>query len=314
MAAEVLATDRRFIAGLLFTILGAAGFSAKAILAKLCYRYGASGFATLTLRMLFSLPFYLLVFIWFYRLQAQELRVGFRRHWFAMALVGLSGYYLASWFDFVGLEYISASFERLLLFIYPTLVLLISLFWLKTRAGRREIAALFVTYLGIGISYHNETGAVGSKAHIGAIYILFAALTYAIYLVATEKLARHYSPLVFTSFAILVSAFAIILHGLLAGEKLLGHPAQVYWYTFAMAIFCTVLPSLFVAQGIALIGSNRAAIVSTLGPVMTIYLAYTVLGDQITAAQTIGTICVLAGIALLTIRSGGNKAKAEQHG
>ncbi len=314
MAAEVLQADRRFIAGLLFTILGAAGFSAKAILAKLCYRYGISGFATLTLRMIFSLPFYVVIFLWFYRLQSSELRAGFRKHWVAMGLVGLSGYYLASWFDFVGLEYISASFERLLLFIYPTLVLLISLFWLKTRAGRREIAALLVTYLGIGISYHNETGVVGAKAHIGAIYIIFAAVTYAIYLVATEKLARHYSPLVFTSFAIIVSAIAIILHGALTGEKLLGHPAVVYWYILAMAIFCTVIPSLLVAQGIALIGSNRAAIISTLGPVMTIYLAYTVLGDAITVAQTIGTICVLAGIALLTIKGGKKKDKAELHG
>ncbi len=130
----------------------------------------------------------------------------------------------------------------------------------------------------------------------------------------TEKLARHYSPLVFTSFAILVSALAIILHGAIAGEKLLGYPAPVYWYTFAMAIFCTVLPSLLVAQGIALIGSNRAAILSTLGPVMTIYLAYTVLGDEITVAQTIGTICVLAGIALLTVKGGRKKQKVEQHG
>jgi drug/metabolite transporter (DMT)-like permease len=314
LAAEVLQADRRFIAGLLFTILGAAGFSAKAILAKLCYRYGISGFATLTLRMIFSLPFYLVIFFWFYRLQSSELRAGFRKHWVAMGLVGLSGYYLASWFDFVGLEYISASFERLLLFIYPTLVLLISLFWLKTRAGRREIAALLLTYLGIGISYHNETGAVGANAHIGAIYIIFAAITYAIYLVATEKLARHYSPLVFTSFAILISAVAIIIHGVLAGERLMGYPEPVYWYIFAMAVFCTVLPSLFVAQGIALIGSNRAAIISTLGPVLTIYLAYSVLGDAITLAQTIGTICVLAGIALLTIKSGKGHKKAEHHG
>ncbi|HNJ66554.1 MAG TPA: DMT family transporter, partial [Turneriella sp.] len=119
---------------------------------------------------------------------------------------------------------------------------------------------------------------------------------------------------VFTSFAIIISAIAIILHGALAGEKLLGHPAPVYWYILVMAIFCTVLPSLLVAQGIALIGSNRAAILSTLGPVMTIYLAYTVLGDEITVAQTIGTICVLAGIALLTIRGGKKKEKVEQHG
>lgn len=300
--AEFGIRDRKFIAGLLFTILGAAGFSAKAILAKLCYRYGITGFATLTMRMIFSLPFYLAIFFWFYRLQAPELRTNFRRHSLAMGLVGLSGYYFASWFDFVGLEYISASFERLLLFIYPTLVLLISLVWLKVRAGRREIVSLVITYIGIGIAYHNETGAVGERAQIGAIYILLAAITYAIYLVATEKLTRHYSPLVFTSFAIIISSVAIIIHGLLAGERLVEYPAEVYWYILAMAIFCTVLPSLFVAQGIALIGSNRAAILSTLGPVLTIYLAYSILGDEITLAQTIGTLCVLVGITLLTIK------------
>lgn len=292
----------KFLGGLLFTVLGAAGFSAKAILAKLCYRYGISGFATLTLRMIFALPLYVAIFAWYYRKQPGETRSAFRKDWFSVAIVGLFGYYLASWFDFVGLEYISASFERLLLFIYPTLVLLISLVWLKRRAGKREIAALLVTYVGIGISYHNETATLGEKAHIGALYIVAAAITYAIYLVATEKLSRRFSPLVFTSFAIIASAIAIIIHGFLAGEKLWGFPPAVYYYTIAMAIFCTVLPSLFVAQGIALIGSNRAAILSTLGPVMTIYMAYLVLGEDVNTLQALGTVCVIAGVALLSIR------------
>jgi drug/metabolite transporter (DMT)-like permease len=302
LTAEVLPRDKRFIAGLLFTVIGAAGFSAKAILAKLAYRYGVTGFATLTLRMLFALPIYALIFAWYFRLQSNKQKRGFRKDWYLIGIVGLFGYYLASWFDFVGLEYVSASFERLLLFIYPTLVLIISLVWLKNRAGRREIAALLITYVGIGISYHSEAALAGNRVQIGATYVIFAAITYAIYLVATEKLARHYSPLVFTSFAILISALAIILHGFLAGEKLLGYPAEVYYLTAGMAVFCTVLPSLFVAQGIALIGSNRAAIVSTLGPVMTIYLAYTVLGEVISTTQTIGTVLVIAGVGLLTLK------------
>jgi drug/metabolite transporter (DMT)-like permease len=292
----------KFLAGVIFTILGAAGFSAKAILAKLCYRYGASGFSTLTLRMIFALPIYLLIFSYYYPKQTAARRKSFHRDWVGMAVVGLFGYYLASWFDFVGLEYISASFERLLLFIYPTLVLLISLVWLKQRAGRREILALLITYVGIGISYHNETDLSGAKVDIGALYVTMAAVTYAVYLVATERLARDYSPLVFTSFAIIISALAIIIHGTIASEKILGYAPEVYAYTFAMAIFCTVLPSLLVAQGIALIGSNRVAIMSTLGPVITIYLAYLVLDEVITLAQTLGTICVLSGVGLLTIK------------
>lgn len=301
--AKGLLADKKILAGFIFTVLGAAGFSAKAILAKLCYRYGASGFATLTLRMIIALPLYVMILAYYYRKQPIETRRSFRKDWPGIALVGLFGYYFASWFDFVGLEYVSASFERLLLFIYPTLVLIMSLVWLKRRAGRREIAALLITYVGIGISYYNETATVGTKTHIGAIYIVFAAITYAVYLVATEKLAQRYSPLVFTSFAIIVSAFAIIIHGAAAQERLWGYPAEVYYYTVAMAVFCTVLPSLFVAQGIALIGSNKAAILSTLGPVMTIYLASVVLGEIITNAQTMGTICVVAGVALLTIKA-----------
>jgi drug/metabolite transporter (DMT)-like permease len=296
-------SDKNFVAGLLFTVIGAAGFSAKAILAKLCYRYGITGFATLTLRMIFALPLYLAIFGFYFRRQPLEVRQAFKKDWLGVATVGLFGYYLASWFDFVGLEYISASFERLLLFIYPTLVLLISLVWLKRRAGRREIAALLITYVGIAVSYHNETAVAGNKAHIGAVYIVFAAITYAVYLVATEKLAQRYSPLMFTSFAIIISAAAIVVHGYALGEKLWGFPAEVYYYTAAMAVFCTVLPSLFVAQGIALIGSNRAAILSTLGPVMTIYMAQVFLGETINSSQTIGTLCVVAGVALLTLRT-----------
>lgn len=300
--AEKTSIDKRFLVGVLFTIIGAAGFSAKAILAKLCYRYGITGFATLTLRMAFALPMYIGIFWFYYSRQPAQTRAGFRKDWISIGIVGLFGYYLASWFDFVGLEYVSAGFERLLLFIYPTLVLLISLVWLKTRAGKREIAALLVTYVGIGIAYHNESGLATSNVQVGAVYIIFAAVTYAVYLVATERLARHYSPLVFTSFAIIISALAILLHGLATRERLTGFPREVYIYTFLMAVFCTVLPSLFVAQGIAMIGSNRAAILSTVGPVMTIYLAFVVLGENITTAQTVGTACVMVGIALLTIK------------
>ncbi|MBV6493978.1 MAG: hypothetical protein LDLANPLL_02002 [Turneriella sp.] len=294
--------ENKFVAGLLFTILGAAGFSAKAILAKLSYRYGISGFGTLTLRMLFALPLYALIFAWYFRRENRETRTAFRKDIFAISLVGLFGYYFASWFDFVGLEYISASFERLLLFIYPTLVLFMSLVWLRKKAGKKEIIALVITYIGIGISYHNEAASLGEKAHIGAVYIVLAAITYAIYLVATEKLAQRYSPMVFTSFAILVSAVAILIHGTITHEKLWGFPTQVYYYTVLMAIFCTVIPSLFVALGIAYIGSNRAAILSSLGPVLTIYLAYLVLGEDVNAAQMLGTVCVIFGVALLTVK------------
>ncbi|HRP68947.1 MAG TPA: DMT family transporter [Turneriella sp.] len=298
----------KFVAGLVFTILGAAGFSAKAILAKLCYRYGITGFATLTLRMLFALPLYAIIFTYYFRRETKEIQTHFKRDIFVVSLVGLFGYYLASWFDFVGLEYISASFERLLLFIYPTLVLFISLVWLKKRAGRREIAALVITYIGIGVAYHNEAASLGEKAHIGAVYIVLAAITYAIYLVATEKLSKRYSPMVFTSFAILVSAFAILIHSWIMQEKIWGFPREVYYYTVAMAIFCTVIPSLLIALGIAYIGSNRAAILSALGPVLTIYLAYLVLGEDVNLIQTIGTVFVIGGVALLTI-----KPKQEKH-
>lgn len=283
-------------------MLGAAGFSAKAILAKLCYRYGISGFATLTVRMIFSLPLYLIIFSYYFQKQQPQTKIKFRRDWMKIAVVGLFGYYLASWFDFVGLEYISASFERLLLFIYPTIVLLLSLVWLKRRAGKREILALIITYLGIGFAYHGEMATIGTRAHIGAIYIIAAAITYAIYLVATERLARDYSPLVFTSFAILASAVAIIIHGVGAGETIWGFHPMVYIHIGLMAVFCTVLPSLFVSAGIALIGSSRAAIISTLGPVMTIYLAFAVLGEEIKPAHTIGALCVVAGVGLLTIK------------
>jgi len=295
-------SNRTYLTGFIYTLLGAAGFSAKAILAKLCYRYGISGIATLTLRMLFALPVYVVIFVWFFRTQERSTQRAFRKDWLLISAVGLFGYYLAGWFDFVGLEYISAGFERLLLFLYPTLVLLISLVWLKQRAGKREILALAITYVGIGISYLNEMGSVGHKAHIGAIYIVGAAITYAIYLVATEKLSYKYSPLVFTSFAIIVSALAIAVHAFVAGERLVGYPPMVYILCAAMAIFCTVIPSLMIAQGIALIGSNRAAILSALGPVVTIYLAYAFLGEEITLPQTIGTLGVLAGVALLTVK------------
>ncbi len=259
--------------------------------------------------MFFALPFYAGLFVYFYRKQDAPTRTEFNRDLGLIALVGLFGYYLASWFDFVGLEYVSAGFERLLLFIYPTLVLFISLVWLKIRPGKKEIIALAITYVGIGVAFRSEAQSSGPRAHIGALYIVGAAITYAVYLVATEKLSEKYSPLVFTSFAILVSAVVILLHAWVTGEKLLGYPAPVYWYALFMAIFCTVVPSLFVAQGIQYIGSNRASILSMIGPIMTIYMAYAFLGEEITWIQSIGTLCVIAGVTLLSVRKTKNASE-----
>jgi len=293
---------RTYLFGVLYTILGAAGFSAKAILAKLCYRYGIDGFSTLTLRMIFALPLYVIIFSYAYRKISVEQKISLKNDFLKIGLIGLFGYYFASWFDFVGLEYISASFERLLLFVYPTLVVIISIVWLRSKVTLRQIAALAVTYIGIAFAFWHEKSISGSNVVTGSVYVLLAALVYAVYLTATEKMTRRYSPLIFTSLALIISIGAVILHAVVIQAHLYPQPAMVYILTLVMAVFCTVLPSLFVSKGIQLIGSSTASIIGTLGPVMTIYLAYLMLDEIISGEQIAGTALVLLGILILTLQ------------
>lgn len=284
----------RFIGALLVLVSGIA-FSTKAVLVKLAYRHGVDAVSLLALRFGFSAPFFALG-VGFGG--AQKVRLT-RRDAFVILALGVLGYYAASLCDFIGLRYISAGLERLILFVYPTLVVVIEAWLFKNRLGRRQLLALVITYGGIVLAFRGELGNYGSDVPRGAAWVFGCALTYALYLIGAGRMVPKLGSQRFTSLALLAAAAAVMVHASLAGAKLLGLPMAVYGIGLVMAIVATVAPAFLLARGIALIGSGPAAIVSTVGPVSTILLAYVFLQEPISATELAGTALVIFGATLV---------------
>jgi drug/metabolite transporter (DMT)-like permease len=289
------------LAGFLISFLGAVLFSTKAIIVKLAFAdTEMDAVSLLTLRMAFSLPFYL-VAAWLAR-RSQAIPGFARRQWWIIIGLGLFGYYLSSLFDFVGLQYISAGLERLILFLYPSFVVLINAIFFREKISRIQQAALALTYTGIGIAYFGELGleSTGPEIFWGSWLIFLCAITYSIYLVGSGRMIRQIGATRFTASAMLSATAGVFLHFMLRGDFTQVHAMAESWhYGLLLALLATVIPSFLISLGIKKIGSNNVAIVSAIGPVSTILQAHWILGEPIFAAQLVGTLLVIAGILLI---------------
>lgn len=298
-----------YLLGAALVFLGACGFSAKAVLVKIAYReYPIDSVSLLALRMLFSVLFYLVIALALSR-RTEPVRLR-RREWISVAGVGIMGYYLASFLDFWGLRYVTASVERLILFIYPTLVVVLSAAFFRKGFTRLQGAALVLTYLGMAVAFLDDLAAGGSPALLtGGVLIFLSAFTYALYLIGSGELIPRVGSLRFTCYAMLASAVVTFAHcAVVNGFDLFHFPARVYWLSFWMAIGSTVVPTFLISEGIQRIGSGNAAIVGSVGPIITIALAYVWLGETVGLLQLFGTLLVLGGVLLITWR-GANGAK-----
>lgn len=303
-------------------VLGAIMFSCKAIMVKLSLPYGIDPVSLLALRMIFAVPAYLtiLAFCLFSEsAKGQKSGTGdglslvgpaskaalLIRELPSVIFLGVLGYYLASYFDFVGLAYIDASLERVILYAYPTLVLLISAIWLKQRISFHQVIAILFCYAGIFVALGlGKTSVHHENLWLGAGLIFLSALAYAAYLVGSGQLIPRLGVWTFTSCAMIVSAVCVITHYLLSAPEvgLWSHPLPVYGYAFAMAIFSTVVPSFLVSIGIKRIGASNAAIFGGIGPISTIVLANLVLDESLTVAQLWGTALVILGVVYISVQ------------
>jgi drug/metabolite transporter (DMT)-like permease len=283
---------------------GAFGFSAKAIFAKLAYAASTvDAITVLTFRMIFSLPFFALM-IWVAQRDAMRTRLS-RRDWAAIVWLGFIGYYLASLLDFLGLEYISASLERLILFLNPTIVVLLSALVLGKPITRRIAAALALSYAGIVLVFAHDFHLARETATllIGGGLVFASAITYAIYLVGNGEIIQRVGAARFTAYGMSVSTVFVFLQFLLTRPlSALHQPATVYWTIAGMAVFSTVLPIWLTNEAIRRIGSNRVALIGTIGPVLTIGLGAIFLGEAITLFQIGGAALVMAGVVLVTLK------------
>jgi len=312
-------SKKTLIRGFLISFSGAIIFSTKAILVKLAFRSTpADGLTLLMLRMLLSLPFYLLAAWWGFR---QTGGTGMtRRRWMGILTLGLLGYYLSSLFDFIGLQYISAGLERLILFLYPSFSVLINSVAFRQSISRVQYWALLLTYAGIGIAYYGELRLDTGNPHFywGSLLVFLCAITYACYLSGAGKMIPSVGAARFTTYSMLAAAIGVLLHYFLrqavAGSALLptGPGSGILWgYGFLLALVATVIPSFLLSAGMKRIGANNAAIVTSIGPVSTIVQAHFFLGEPIFAEQVVGTLLVIAGVLLVGWKGRQVEAEAE---
>ncbi|WP_406684096.1 DMT family transporter [Seonamhaeicola sp. MEBiC1930] len=293
--------SRTFIYGILLGLLGIVLFSSKAVMVKLAYRYEIDPISILLLRMVFSFPFYL-VTLFYVRKKSAVVKTT-SKDWIWLAFFGFIGYYLASYFDFIGLVYIKASLERIILFVYPTVVLLLNKFFLKQSITKTRVGAIALTYLGIIIAFGNEVAISGIESLLGGFFVVLSAITYASYLVGSGWLIPKFGVTRFTSYAMIVSCICVFIHyGISMKTSILGYPWQVYFLGFLIAFFATVIPSFLVSQAIKMINSSNFAVIAGAGPISTIILAAIFLGERLTILQFLGAIVVIIGILLVSLK------------
>jgi len=287
--------------GVLFALVGTIAFAFRPVMIKLGYAaHPVSATTLLFLRMTLSLPFFVAM-AWYQR--AAGPIAG--RDWLGIAALGFLGYYLASLLDFLGLQYIPAGLGRLIMFLYPTLVVILSFVFLGKTPTRREIAALAITYAGIALVLSQHLGA--SPEHrlflFGALLVFSSSMCYAVYLVAGSQLVKRVGSMRFTAYTMIISTLpAVVQFALLESTAALELPGQVWGYVLILALGCTVFPVLLVAESLKRIGANHFALIGALGPVTTVLADFGLLGGALTAAQVAGGTLVILGVLLVSLK------------
>lgn len=297
---------KKFWFGIFLGVLGVILFSSKAVMIKLAYNYKVDAITMLLLRMLFSFPFYLVI-AYLYRNENQEVKIT-KKEYYWVVVFGLVGYYLASYFDFIGLTYITASVERILLFVYPTIVILLNRLFLKQPITKIQALAIFLSYVGIIIAFSSEVEVSGNNAYLGGFFILLSALTYAFFLVGSGWLIPKFGVVKFTACAMLVSCFCVFIHfSFIRETDLFNLQWQVYALGALIAVFATVIPSFLISASIKIISSSNFAIVAGIGPISTIILASFFLNERLTLVQFFGALLVMIGIVISALKKPKNK-------
>ncbi|HEX4880190.1 MAG TPA: DMT family transporter, partial [Limnobacter sp.] len=289
--------------GVGLALLGAIFFSGKAIVVKLAYAYPVDATTLLAMRMLLSFPLFFaaLLYTMLRNPKNDPLKP---RDCGLIVLAGLLGYYLASLFDFMGLQYITASLERLILFTYPSLVLLIACLLKHRWPQPWQLLCMAVSYIGLALVYGHETVLLGENTALGVVLVFMSAVCYATYLVVGESLLKRLGTVRVTSLATLVSAAAIFIQ--MALQERLGlmleQPLPVWGWSLVNAVFCTFVPVFAVMTAISLIGAPRVSQLGMIGPISTIVLGTWILNEPFTVWHAAGTALVIAGVALLTLK------------
>ena len=295
--------SKRFATGLVLAIVGAIAFSGKAIIVKLAYRYGVDAVTLIMYRMLFALPIFAVMAWWASRGKAALTR----NDWLGVLGLGFTGYYLASYLDFAGLAYISAALERLILYLNPTLVLILGWLLYKKRMTSRQIGAMALSYAGILLVFGHElsiqsisTTDNGNTA-LGALLVFGSAVSYAIYLSYSGEMVKRLGSLRLVGLATTVACLLCIAQfAVLRPLSAMAVAPQVIWLSVLNATLCTALPVLAVMMAIERVGAPLAAQTGMIGPMSTILMGVFILGEPLNSWIIAGTVLVLAGVYLVS--------------
>lgn len=287
----------KFSSGLLLAAAGSIAFSGKAIIVKLAYRHGVDAITLVMFRMLFALPFFIAMAWWAGRHQAPLTR----NDWLGVLGLGFLGYYLSSYLDFLGLQYISASFERLILYLNPTLVLVLGWVLYKRKITYRQGMAMAVSYSGVLLVFGHEVSLVGENIALGSILVFGSAITYAIYLTYSGHLVQRLGSLRLAGLATTVACFFCILQFvLLKPVAALNVVPEVIWLSMLNAIVCTVLPVLMIMMAIERVGPGLTSQIGMIGPLSTLTMGAFFLNETFNLWILMGTVLVLGGVFWVT--------------
>ncbi len=291
---------KRIATGMLLATVGAIAFSGKAIIVKLAYRHGVDAVTLIMYRMLFAFPIFAAMAWWSSR--GKPALSG--KDWFGILGLGVTGYYLASYLDFAGLSYISASLERLILYVNPTLVLLLGLFLYQRSVQRLQALGMLISYAGVLLVFGHEVTLAGANVALGAVLVFLSAVCYALYLIYSGEMVQRIGSLRLVGLATSVACVLCITQFVVLRpwSAALVAPA-VIWLSVLNATLCTALPVLLVMMAIERLGASVVSQVGMIGPMSTILMGVVILGEPFTVWIAGGTVLVISGIFVFS-RSG----------
>ncbi|MEM7357788.1 MAG: EamA family transporter [Pseudomonadota bacterium] len=285
--------------GFLFAIGSAALFAIRPIFVKLVYAEGVDSTTLIGFRMLFSLPIYLALLIIFLR-DAERRKKLNRNNVLATAAVGWLGYYFASFLDLLGLQTVTAQLGRMILYIYPTFVVLLGAIFFKDRITLRVVVSLCITYLGVAVIFGHDLDSFGPEIIVGGLYITGSALVFALYLLFAKNLINEIGSRVFTCIALISASIGILVHyGITHSITSPEINLRATWLVLIIAIFCTVIPTFFTAAAVARIGADKTGIIAMVGPAFTSVFAVWILAEAFTIYHLTGILLTVLGVATL---------------
>lgn len=290
-----------FNIGLILAIIGTGLFSLKSILIKLAYAQGLNTDSVLMLRMAIALPLYLIVLIYLtkQRKVPDQLSINLLK----ITFLGFIGYYLSSWLDLKGLEYISAQLERLTLFTYPIMVAIFGALFFKTPLTRKIIVSLTITYSGLLLVFYKELTLEGNHVILGTIFVALAALSFSLYVLFGKQEIKKIGSVWFTGLAMSISSIFVLIHFSIFNDFSYLNVTPMAWlWLVLLAVFSTVIPSFMISEAINKIGPTQTGIVGSLGPIMTMCLAIWILNEPFTIWHAIGILFVIGGVSLLSYK------------